>query len=136
MARLLRVDAKGTASMLGPLETQVMEELWRRRGWSSVADIMPVFESKLAYSTIKSILTNLAVKGHLKKRAIGRANEFSPIATRAAFEARVVEDFVRPLLTQYRNPLLAHIVQQLDDDDGIIELERLLAEKRGKRRDG
>ena len=129
MKRLLRVNGRGVASALGPLETRVMEAVWERGGWVSVADVMPAFDSTLAYSTIKSILTNLVDKGHLKKRSAGRANEFAAAITREAFEEMVVADLVKPLIAQYRNPLLAHVVQQLDDDD-IVQLERLLREKR------
>ncbi len=135
MRRLLRVN-EGTASLLGPLEAAVMDELWRRDGWSSVTDLMPVFRSKLAYSTIKTILNNLVDKGHLKKRSAGRANEFSAATTREAFEDRIVADLVKPLVTQYRSPLLAHIVDQLDDDQDILELERMLRKKRREREVG
>lgn len=127
---------EGTASPLGPLEASVMEELWRRGGWSSVTDLMPAFRSKLAYSTIKTILNNLADKGHVQKRSAGRANEFSAASTREAFEDRIVADLVKPLVTQYRSPLLAHIVDQLDDDEDILELERMLRKKRRERASG
>jgi predicted transcriptional regulator len=135
MKRLLRVDGHGVASTLGPLETRVMQAVWERGGWVSVSDVMPAFGSTLAYSTIKSILSNLVDKRHLKKRSAGRANEFAAAITREAFEEMVVADLVKPLIAQYRNPLLAHVVQQLDDEEDIAELERLLREKR-KQRDG
>lgn len=112
-----------------------MEVVWQRGDWVSVSDLMPAFGSTSAYSTIKTILSNLVDKGHLKKRSAGRANEFAAAVTREAFEETVVADLVRPLIAQYRNPLLAHIVNQLDEDDDIAELERLLKEKR-KQRDG
>ncbi len=135
MRRLLWVDGRGHATTLGPLETQVMEQIWLRSGWASVTDIMPAFEAKLSYSTIKTVLGNLVEKGHLKKRTAGRANEFAARITREAFEEQVIADLVKPLIAQYRQPLLAHIVSQLDDNDGIMELEQLLKEKRSKRRD-
>ena len=113
-----------------------MAELWRRGGWSSVTDLMPAFVPKLAYSTIKTILNNLADKGHVKKRSAGRANEFSAASTREAFEDRIVADLVKPLVTQYRSPLLAHIVDQLDDDEDLLELERMLRKKRQERAGG
>lgn len=136
MKRFLRLDGKGNASALGPLEARVMDEIWRRGGWLSVPDLMPAFEADLAYSTIKTIVTNLAEKGLLKKRAAGKANEFAATTTRDAFDERMVEDVVQPLMQSLRNPLLAHIVGQLNDDDGIAELERLLQAKRASRRRG
>lgn len=106
-----------------------MEAVWERGGWVSVSDLMPAFDSTLAYSTIKAVLSNLVDKGHLKKRSAGRANEFAAAITREAFEERIVADLVKPLIAQYRNPLLAHVVKQLDDED-IVQLEQLLREKR------
>lgn len=136
MKRLLRLGARGSVSALGPLESEVMDELWLRGGWASAPDIMPRFGSRFAYSTIKTILNNLSAKGHVRKRAAGHMNEFAAALTREAFEERLVADVVKPLVAHYRNPLLAHIVHQLDDDDGIRELERLLEERRSALRRG
>ncbi|MHB8702644.1 MAG: BlaI/MecI/CopY family transcriptional regulator [Candidatus Tyrphobacter sp.] len=136
MKRLLRFGARGSVSALGPLESEIMDALWLRGGWSSAPEIMPRFASRCAYSTIKTVLNNLSVKGHVRKRAAGHVNEFSAVLTREAFEERLVADVVKPLVTHYRNPLLAHIVHQLDDEDGIAELERLLRERRGASRRG
>ncbi|MBC5816197.1 MAG: BlaI/MecI/CopY family transcriptional regulator [Candidatus Eremiobacteraeota bacterium] len=121
---------------LGPLETKVMDVIWSREGWVAVSDIHETLtrgKSDFAYSTIKTIMTNLAEKGHLQKRAAGRANQFKAVQTREAFEESVVGDVLRPLIRNYRNPLLAHIIDQLNNDGDVAELERLLAEKKAKR---
>ncbi len=122
---------------MGPLETQVMEAIWARGGWVTISDIHQAFqkpEHELAYSTIKAIMSNLADKGHLHKRSAGRANEFKSVQTRQAFEENVVGDILGPLMRRYRNPLLAHMIDQLDRDGDMAELERLLAEKKSKPR--
>ncbi|MHB8434240.1 MAG: BlaI/MecI/CopY family transcriptional regulator [Candidatus Tyrphobacter sp.] len=64
MKRLLRFGARGSVSALGPLESEIMDALWLRGGWSSAPEIMPRFASRCAYSTIKTVLNNLSVKGH------------------------------------------------------------------------
>ncbi len=81
-------------------------------------------------------MSNLAEKGHLRKRSAGRANEFEAAQTREAFEDSVVGDILGPLMRDYRNPLLAHIVDQLDGEGAVVELERLIAEKKEKHRHG
>ena len=137
MRRTFRLDGKGSALALGPLETKVMEAIWAHGGWVAISDIHETFQKpkhELAYSTIKTIMSNLADKGHLHKRSAGRANEFKSVQTREAFEESVVGDILGPLMRNYRNPLLAHIISQLDGDADVAELERLLAEKKSKQR--
>ena len=137
MRRTFRLDGKGSGLALGPLETKVMEAIWAHDGWVAISDIHERFQKpkhELAYSTIKTIMTNLAEKGHLQKRSAGRANEFKSVQTRKAFEESVVGDLLGPLMRNYRNPLLAHIIDQLDGDADVAELERLLAEKKAKQR--
>jgi predicted transcriptional regulator len=137
MKRLFRLDGKGAGIALGPLETEVMEAVWHHGGWLAVSEMHETLQKKkrsLSYSTIKTILNNLAEKGHLHKRSAGRANEFSAVLTKQAFDASVVGDVLKPLIRNYRNPLLAHIVNELHTDTDIAELERLLAQKKANRR--
>jgi predicted transcriptional regulator len=129
--------SSGFDFVLGPLESEVMEILWALGGWVTVAEVLEERELRggsSAYSTVKAVLQNLHDKGHLKKRPDGKQNVFTPVFTRGQFARRAVGRVVDPLLRHHRNPLLAHIVDELiDDDDAIAELSRLLAAKRGKR---
>jgi predicted transcriptional regulator len=123
---------------LGPLESEAMEAAWNLGGWVTVSDVIEERERRggttLAYSTIKAVLTNLHTKGHLDKRSAGKQNAFKPKLSREAFAARAVGRVIDPLLRGHRNPLLAHIVDELiDDEEGLAELEALLAAKRKQR---
>jgi predicted transcriptional regulator len=90
----------------------------------------------LAYSTIKTVMTNLTKKGLLTKRPAGRANAFTAAQTRAAFERSIIGRVVDGLLRGYRNPVLAHLADELiANEESLTEFERLLAERRGKQRD-
>ncbi len=123
---------------LGPLESEVMEIAWALGDWVTVADVVEERERRgtsSVYSTVKAVMQNLHDKGHLKKRPQGKQNIFTPSLTRDEFERRAVGRVLDPLLRYHRNPLLAHIVDELiDDKDAIAELEALLAAKRGKTR--
>jgi predicted transcriptional regulator len=139
--RLFRVDsASGAPSALGPLESRVMEVVWSRGGWSSVSEVMPHLkyargEKPLAYTTVKTVLSNLAEKGHLAKRSAGRANVFKARRSREDFQRALIDAVVRPLMRTQRSPLLAHIAGELaGDDETYAEFERLLAEKRAEHR--
>jgi len=79
-ARIFRPGRRGSATVLGPLEADVMDAVWATGQAVTVSDLMDVLARRkkpLAYSTIKTILTNLADKGYLVKRAAGRANSFA-----------------------------------------------------------
>lgn len=141
--RVLRVNrVSGAFSSLGPLEARVIEIMWSLGGWLSVSDVMaqmdtPKGEKPLAYSTVKTIMQNLADKRHLKKKSAGRANAFKTAVSREEFERTLVGDVVRPLLQNQRNPLLAHIADELaSNDESYAEFERILAEKRARREHG
>jgi predicted transcriptional regulator len=123
---------------LGPLENEVIQAAWNLGGWVCVSDVLEERErrggSRLAYSTIKAVLTNLHTKGHLEKRSEGKQNTFKPKLAREAFAARAVGRVVDPLLRDHRNPLLAHIVDELiDDEEGLAEFEALLAARKKQR---
>lgn len=123
---------------LGPLESEVIQAAWNLGGWVSVSDVLEERERRggttLAYSTIKAVLTNLHAKGHLEKRSEGKQNTFRPKLAREAFAFRAVGRVVDPLLRDHRNPLLAHIVDELiDDEEGLAEFEALLAARKKQR---
>jgi len=138
---MFRVDKAGAATGLGPLEARVMEIVWSLAGWVSVNDVIAKLQYKrdekpLAYTTVKTVLQNLADKRHLKKRSAGKANEFKAVLTQDEFRRAIIDDVVGPLLRTQRNPLLAHIAGELAaDDEGYAEFERLLAQKRAERAD-
>lgn len=137
--RVFKPGEHGSAAVLGPLEADVINAVWLAGVPVTVTDVMQLLNQRrkaLAYSTIKTILTNLAHKGYLSKRANGRANTFAAKQTKQEFERDVVDGVVSSLLRDYRNPLLAHLADELSaDPQTIAEFERLLAQrKRASRR--
>jgi predicted transcriptional regulator len=133
--RILRLTQGAAPSALGPLETKVMDVVWDAGDWVSVSDVATSLEGRgekpLAYTTVKTILTNLTEKRHLRKKAAGKANVFRAIKDREAFQREMITQMVRPLLRTQRNPFLTHLVNELvDDDKSLAEFERLLAERK------
>ena len=116
-----------------------MDAVWAAAKPVTVGDIAEALARRtpaLAYSTIKAVLTNLADKGHLSKRPVGRANSFVARQSKEEFERDVVGGVVDSLLRDYRNPLLSHLADELaDDPKSIAEFERLLAERKRRRAD-
>lgn len=130
-----RPEADGTATVLGPLESAVLNALWEIDGLATVGDVVDRLANagqSVHYSSVKTTLNTLVAKGCVNKQPLGRANEFSAAITPADFDARVVEGVVGGLMRNYRNPLLLHLAQQLaDDDESLEEFERLIAQARG-----
>jgi predicted transcriptional regulator len=137
--RLFRLRRGGRSSVLGPLEAELMEAVWRAGAPVSVGDVREGLEGGrrlLAYSTIKAVLTNLTEKGHLRRHLVGRGHAYVAVQPRHVFQQRVVTDVVDSLMRDYREPLLVHLADELlDDRDMLRELERLIAEKKRTRRE-
>lgn len=127
-----RPGAGGSASVLGPLESTVLNALWDIDTAATVTDVVGRLASQglaVHYSSAKTTLNTLVSKGYAKKRAIGRANAFAANVSRAEFEARVVQGVVGGLMRNYRNPLLSHLAEQLAHDDASLEEFRQLLER-------
>jgi len=126
-------------SVLGPLESTVMEIVWDRGDEVTVGDVHDALAADgrdLAYSTVKAILTNLAAKGHLRKRAEGRNNLFAPALSRAAFRERVIGAVLASFTRSDRSPLIAQFVDVVGTDEAALDaMEALIAQKRAEIRD-
>jgi predicted transcriptional regulator len=135
--KVFKPGERGTATTFGPLEAKVIDAVWAAKRPVTVSDVASALGRRkptLAYSTIKAVLTNLADKGYLSKRLIGRANSFVAKQSKEEFERDVVGGVVGSLLRDYRNPLLSHLADELaDDPKAIAEFEQLLAERKRRR---
>ena len=133
---LFRLDRKGRGTVLGPLEDQVMQIVWAATKPVPVSEVhraLHLRKKNVAYSTVKAILTNLAAKGYVKKRSEGKSNVFSAAITQKAFQEKVVRDVLASLSSDYRNPLMAHLVDQFGaDEESLDQLEKLIAAKRAE----
>lgn len=133
--RLLRLFQRGKgASPLGPLESQIMEIVWAAREPLSVRNVHNALARRkrhLAYSTVKAVLTNLTVKGCLRRTEKGNSNYFSATETREEFQKRTVSAVIDSLLENHREPLIAHLVDRVaEDEDDLRQIEKLIAKKR------
>ncbi|MHB8147327.1 MAG: BlaI/MecI/CopY family transcriptional regulator [Vulcanimicrobiaceae bacterium] len=131
---MFRPDADGSAAVLGPLESAVMNTVWDIGAPATVGVIAERLErtgQSIHYSSAKTTLNTLTEKGYLTKRPSGRANAFTAALSREEFEQRVVGGVLTGLMRNYRNPLMASLAQTLAGDPASLdEFERLLAEQR------
>jgi predicted transcriptional regulator len=124
--------------VLGPLETRVLEALWARDAPAAVRDLIPGFPD-LAYTTLMTTLERLARKGVVDREKHGRAFEYRPRLSRAAFESARAGDAVRRAIARGDGslaPIASSLVDAVGDRDRELldELEALVAARRGESR--
>src|SRR5215469_16892171 len=129
------VEAFPTAgSVLGPLETRLLELLWTRRRPATVAAIRRALP-ELAYTTIMTTLDRLYRKGLLLRDKDGRAFVYVPRYTRAELVSELISGHVANLLgaAEEGTVLLSTLVRAvgrtdaalLDELDALVQAERL-----------
>lgn len=134
--RLFRLNSNGRGTVFGPVEDEIMQIVWSSTTPLAVSQVHRALKRQkkdLAYSTVKAILTNLCTKGYLAKSPEGRANVFSAVITREAFQDRMINDVVNALSPDHRNPLLIKLLDRLAPDSRVLDaLEQLIAHKRSE----
>ena len=87
-------------SLLGSLESEVMETLWKLNT-ASVRAVVDLLQKKrdIAYTTVMTIMTRLHAKGLLERRYNqSGAYLYSPAQTKAKFLEQISEKVIKNLL--------------------------------------
>ena len=125
-APLRRIRRAATGDFLGPLETAVMERLWRR-GPATVRDVVDdVGRSRgLAYTTVMTTLARLERKRLATRERVGRGYVYAPAVDEASHTAEAMKDLLSR--RSDRAAVLAQFVSRLSPDEEET-LQRLLRE--------
>lgn len=112
-------------TVLGPLETAVMEVLWGRDEPMTVRQVLDELNRErrppLAYTTVMTTLARLADKGAVTRQTRGRGYAYQPAGRDPAALA------VRSVLSDYGDAAIARFVEQVEaDPDRLRRLRRLL----------
>lgn len=139
--RSKRRGSEGTNTFLGPLETAVMERLWKRRS-ATVRDVVDDLAPgrSLAYTTVMTIMTRLHAKGLLVRERDGKTYVYRPAFSRDEHRAKLSRDLVRGLVDEFGDVALAQFTAELDSVDAAhrAALRRIAgaAPKPGPAKDG
>lgn len=120
---VFRTGKPGLRKVLGDLEADIMDAVWRRGQGAEVtvrdvlADIQGVRES--AYTTVMTVMGVLVKKGLLRSRKEGLAHQYQATCTEAEFTDAVVGRVVRELLADFAGPALAHFSQAVESGAGL-----------------
>jgi predicted transcriptional regulator len=107
-------------TLLGPLEQDVMDVVWRL-GDTTVRDVHGELASQrtIAYTTVMTTMSRLAAKGLLVRDTEGLAHRYRPAVSRERYARSTVEDVLSWLLDRYPEPAAAYLADVVDEVDGV-----------------
>ncbi len=123
---------------LGPLEEQLLKELWRRKN-ATVRELIDSTKSNLAYTTVMTTLDRLYKKRLLDRVAEGKAFRYSARYTRQELEKAAAGETIRQLLASSPSSAmpLSYLVEAVSEHDVRLldDLQQLVDEKRRELRE-
>ncbi|MET9926094.1 MULTISPECIES: BlaI/MecI/CopY family transcriptional regulator [unclassified Streptomyces] len=112
---------------LGELEAEIMDRLWT---WDRPATVREVVDDinlrrPAAYTTVMTVATILYNKGWLTRRKQGQAWLYTPVRSREAYAAALMEDALGA--SRDRSAALVHFVERMTDEEVAALREALRA---------
>lgn len=135
MRRQRDEPAKG---LLGPLEYEIMSELWVC-GSATVPVVHERVNARrtsgdaLAYTTVMTVLARLHTKGLVERERLGRGYSYAPTFDELGLVQHLSGQEVRDLLDRYGDVALAQFAAALEDADPAL---RARLRQLGARDDG
>lgn len=135
--RGFRPAGRGIKQVLGHLEAEVMQALWKQPG-QTVLEVEEKLRRKreIAHTTVLTTLDRMHRKGYLTRERQGKAFVYAPRYSREEFERKLAQEVLSGLLGGLGEPVLSTFVELIGEDDGKLDrLEALIKERReGKKR--
>ncbi|WP_133917291.1 BlaI/MecI/CopY family transcriptional regulator [Streptomyces sp. NBC_00582] len=102
---------------LGDLEAEIMDRLWSWKRPATVREIVDdINETRpVAYTTVMTVTNILYTKGWLLRVKQGRAWVYTPVRSREAYAAALMEDGLGA--SQDRPAALVHFVENMSADE-------------------
>jgi predicted transcriptional regulator len=129
------LDGTGLTRVLGELEAQIMEVVWRL-GAPTGKEICAALGPGVHYKTVLTVANRLVQKGLLERLPTGaRAFRYQAAESRDTFLGRVAASVASGLVGDFGQHGLAQLVRAAEAVDPIYldELERLVRERKERR---
>ena len=114
---------------IGPLEADVLKLVWENKK-VTVRDIYEIMgkERKIAYTTVMTIMGNLARKGLLKQNKSRVAYVYTPVYKNTEVATSIVDKVIDKLLSGDKKSLLFHLLglKKQEDLEKILKFKRKL----------
>ena len=137
-APLRRIRRAAAGDLLGPLESAVMERVWKR-GPLTVRDVVDAIGRPrgLAYTTVMTVMVRLHAKGLLARERNGKTYIYRAVSTRDEHRALLSRDLAHGLVSQFGDAALAAFSAELDevDADHRAALRRIATRQTKRGRD-
>ena len=123
-----KLDTRGLARVLGDLEAEIMDALWRIDG-GRVGDVCSALGADANYKTVMTVMNRLVDKRLLRRQRDRRAYVYRPLETREAFLERVSRCVAEGLLRDFGGVAVAQFVDAVDTVDPALfdQLQALLS---------
>lgn len=121
------------AAALGDLERAVMDIVWAT-GEAPVRTVLCILNARpgrdRAYTTVMTVMANLARKGLLTRRREGRTDLYSALVSRDCYAEARARYEIEGLVSRYGDVALAHFAREIDrlDPERRRRLEKLVDE--------
>lgn len=140
--RMSRQGSHSLSKLLGDLEIEIMEHMWRRQE-ATVRDITTDIQEarSVAYTTVMTVMGHLADKGLLTRTPLDKKTHIYNVAlTREEFLARESQKMVDTLVADFGHLALAQFLEALEaaeqvDARHIEQLRSLVEESKGHQAD-
>lgn len=108
---------------IGPLQVRVMHFIWKH-GPSTVHDVHSALNGQpggkqLAYTTILTVMRNLARRKFLSQAADGRAHRFSPLIDERTYKLGIIRQMRHDLFASEAKVLVSYLAQDDEIDDSM-----------------
>ncbi|MGH2361211.1 MAG: BlaI/MecI/CopY family transcriptional regulator [bacterium] len=113
-----RLRDRGLRRVMGSLEAEVMEEMWRQ-GRTTIRRVWEPLSSRrtLSFNSVMTIMNRLAEKGILIRGGRPRAHWFRPRESKDAFLTRVSKSVAEGLVQDFGDYAVAQFVAAVRDVD-------------------
>ena len=123
-------------AMLGERELDVMAVLWEMKS-GTVEEVRAQLPSKLAYTTVLTILRNLEAKSFVSHEEEGRAHRYAPRVAQRSAQRSAVARMVEKFFAGSPEALLARLVDDHElGADELRKLARTISSRDRKKRGG
>jgi BlaI family transcriptional regulator, penicillinase repressor len=113
-------------------QLEIMKVVWRL-GNATVRDVYEALREQrpIAYTTVMTTMKTMETRGHLKKRAEGRAFVYQAVEPQNRALRKIVGDFIDRVFNGSAEPLLAHLVRErrLSQKD-LDQVARMIREQK------
>lgn len=108
--------AESTTRLLGELERQVMEIIWRRGNAQTVRDVVFELSKKrsIAYTTILTIMNRLVAKGLLNRHEEKQSHTYAAHYSQKEFYSSVAGRMLQKIRNEFGEVAIACFVEEIE----------------------